>query len=62
MSSSSAADAGLEAVARLRRGRELGAGDEQLVLEAQDVGRAGAASLASARATPSAEVASSSAP
>ena len=56
-----AADAVLEAVGGLGRGRQLGAGDEQLLLELEDVG--GEVGLVrrpqSARATPSAEFASS---
>ena len=58
-----AADAVFEPLGRLRRGRQLGAGDEEVVLEAEDVG----GQLASpgpqrARATPSCEQASSSVP
>ncbi len=59
-----AADPVFEPLGRLRRGRQLGAGDEEVVLEAEDV--AGELGLVSApqraRATPSCEQASSSEP
>ena len=59
-----AADAVLEAVGGLRRGGELGARDEELVLEVEDVGGelAVAPSPQRARATPSCELASSIVP
>ena len=56
-----AADAVLEPVGGLGRGRQLGAGDEQVLLQLEQIatrGRTGS-SLHSARATPSAEFASS---
>ena len=61
-----AADAVLEAVGGLGRGRELGAGDEQLLLEVEDVGGevrpCRRLVLQRARATPSCEFASSIVP
>ena len=55
------ADAVLEAIGGLGRGRELGAGDEQVLLEGEEVaGEVGlVVALQRARATPSAELASS---
>ena len=52
----------LQALGRLGRGGQLGAGDEQLVLDAQDVGVQLAVALGGRAASPSAEAASSTEP